>query len=108
LAEFHASYAADRLKPIDLDERPAVAGFGSCLACGLCNAGEAMRVIASRGMYLGPMDLALASSRSMPDADAALRSFAAVDDAALERVEAMCPGFVPLRRLAAFVRRHGA
>ncbi|NOU26746.1 MAG: hypothetical protein HOO96_02475 [Polyangiaceae bacterium] len=49
------------------------------------------------------MDLALASSRSMPDYDAAARSFAGASDAVLAEAEALCPTRVPLRELRQFV-----
>jgi hypothetical protein len=54
------------------------------------------------------MDLMLASSRSMPDYDAAARSFEAVGDERLAELEARCPTHVPMRRLAAFVRAKAA
>jgi hypothetical protein len=50
------------------------------------------------------MDLMLASSRSMPDYDAAARSFAAVGDDRLAELETRCPAHVPMRKVAAFVR----
>jgi hypothetical protein len=50
------------------------------------------------------MDLMLASSRSMPDYDAAARSFAAVGDERLAELETRCPTQVPMRKVAAFVR----
>jgi len=49
------------------------------------------------------MDLMLASSRSMPDYDAAARSFEIVSDARLEELEAICPARVPMRALKLFV-----
>jgi hypothetical protein len=50
------------------------------------------------------MDLMLASSRNMPDYDAARRSFDAIGDDRLSELEARCPVRVPMRRVAAFVR----
>ena len=55
------------------------------------------------GVYAGVMDLMLASSRNMPDFDAAARSFEAVGNDRLAELEARCPARVPMRRLAAFV-----
>jgi len=63
----------------------------------------ASRVVASKGAYAGVMDLVLASSRSMPDFEAAARSFEAVDDARLAELEAVCPTAVPMRAIKAFV-----
>jgi hypothetical protein len=102
LADFRRSYRG--LPPVASDERAALAGFGGCIACGRCDVGEGARIAASSGAYTGVMDLMLASSRSMPDFDAAARSFAAVGDDRLALLEARCPARVPMRRIAAFVR----
>lgn len=108
LRAFEESYASDRLPMVQEEERAAMATLGRCLACGLCDAGEGSRAAASAGTYAGAMDLMLASSRSMPDFDAAAASFAAVDDARLAALEARCPAQVPMRRVAAFVRAKAA
>jgi hypothetical protein len=106
--EFLASYvASDRLPPVTADERRVLPMLGGCIACGMCDVGEGVRAAASRGAYTGTMDLMLASSRSMPDFDAAMRSFAAVGDDRLAELEARCPARVPMRRVAAFVRAAG-
>jgi hypothetical protein len=104
LAAFKADYAADRLPALAADERRMLPTLSGCIACGLCDVGEGVRAASSHGRYAGTMDLVLASSRSMPDYDAALRSFAAVSDERLAELEARCPTRVPMRRLAAFVR----
>ncbi len=103
LAAFRESYAKDHLPPVTKDERKALRTFSGCIACGRCDVGEAARIVASRGTYGGVMDLVLASSRSMPDYDAAAKSFAAVDDAQLAAAEARCPTLVPMRELRSFV-----
>ncbi len=108
LADFQRSYAPDRLAPVSPAERAAMPTFGGCIACGLCDVGEGVRIAASRGAYRGTMDLMLASSRSMPDHDAALASFAATSDTRLAELEARCPTQVPMRRIAAWVRNKGA
>ena len=69
------NYAADRLPPVNPDERELLKGFGKRIACGLCDRGEGAR-IASNGTYRGVMSLMLAASRNMPDFDAAALSFA--------------------------------
>ncbi len=102
LADFRRSY--DRLPPVSGDERAAMPQLGRCIACGLCDAGEGARIAASEGVYAGVMDLMLASSRGMPDFDAARRSFDAVGDERLAVLEARCPARVPMRKVAAFVR----
>jgi hypothetical protein len=104
LAEFRRSYAADRLPPVSPEERRVLPRFSSCIACGLCDHGEGSRMARSAGAYAGVMDLMLASSRGMPDFDAAARSFAAVGDERLAELEGLCPTRVPMRAVAAFVR----
>lgn len=103
LASFRENYDADGLPPVTADERAAMAEFGRCIACGLCDRGEAARIAASRGEYRGVMPLMLAASRSMPDYRLAARSFAHVPDAALAEKERLCPAHVPMRRIARFV-----
>ena len=108
LALFHENYDADRLPPVDADERQKLAGFSRCIACGLCDVGEAPRIAASKGKYPGLMRLVLASSRSMPDFDAAKIALDCVPDEVLAEKEAICPTGVPFRELAAFVRAKAA
>ncbi len=104
LADFRRSYAADGVPALTPDERQLLPKLSGCIACGLCDVGEGAAIARSGGVYAGVMDLMLASSRSMPDYDAAARSFAAVSDARLAELEARCPTRVPMRSLAAFVR----
>jgi hypothetical protein len=108
LADFRRSYAPDRLPPVSPDERRLLPLLSGCIACGLCDAGEGAAMVRSRGTYAGVMDLMLASSRSMPDYDAAVRSFDAVTDERLAQLETRCPARVPMRRLAGFVRAKAA
>jgi hypothetical protein len=107
LREFEESYATKggliELSEADRLELPT---FGRCIACGRCDVGESSRIVASKGAYGGVMDLMLASSRSMPDFDAAARSFEAIDDARLAELEPTCPTAVPMRAIRAFVLRH--
>ncbi|MDP9149406.1 MAG: hypothetical protein M3O36_05640 [Myxococcota bacterium] len=104
LADFRRSYAADRLPAVTPEERRLLPRLSGCIACGLCNVGEGARIAQSRGIYTGVMDLMLASSRSMPDYDAAARSFEAVGAERLAELEARCPTRVPMRALASFVK----
>jgi succinate dehydrogenase/fumarate reductase-like Fe-S protein len=108
LADFRRSYAADRLPPITPEERRILPHLSGCIACGLCDVGEGARMARSQGMYAGVMDLMLASSRNIPDFDAAARSFDAVGDERLAELEARCPARVPMRQVAAFVRAKAA
>lgn len=104
IAHFRANYDADALPPVSPEERVAMAEFGRCIACGLCDRGEAKRIAASGGEYRGVMPLVLAASRSMPDYGSAARSFRHVPDDVLAEKERICPTRVPFRRLARFVR----
>jgi hypothetical protein len=108
LAAFRRSYAADRLPPLSPGERILLPQLTGCIACGLCDVGEGARIARSGGVYAGVMDLMLASSRNMPDFDAAVRSFDAVGDARLAELEARCPVQVPMRKVAGFVRSKAA
>ena len=108
LADFRKSYAPDRLPPVSPDERRGLAELGGCIACGLCDVGEGAAIARSGGTYRGVMDLMLASSRSMPDFDAAARSFDAIGDARLALLERRCPSGVPMRRVAALVKTKAA
>jgi hypothetical protein len=108
IGAFAENYAADGLSAVSPDQRAAMASFGRCFACGLCDRGEAARIAASGGAYLGVMQLVLASSRSMPDFAASARGFARVPPEVLEQKERICPGHVPIRALARFVQDKAA
>lgn len=104
LALFHDNYDADRLPSVDEDERSRIASFSRCIACGRCDVGEAERIARSEGRYPGLMTVVLASTRSMPDYDAAALALDEVPDEVLEAKEKTCPTEVPFRDLASFVR----
>jgi hypothetical protein len=108
VADFREHYAPDRLPPVAVSERKQLPMFGGCIACGLCDIGQGALTQISHGAYTGVMDLMIASSRSMPDFDAATASFAAIGDAKLAELEKICPTRVPMREIAAFVRAKGA
>ncbi len=105
---FRENYDADRLPPVLPDERAEMAAFSRCFACGRCDVGEADRIRRSAGAYPGLMQIVLASSRSMPDHDAAARALQHVPEEVLRQKEAICPAAVPFRSLARFVRRNHA
>lgn len=104
LVQFRVLYDPDGLPPIDGEERRQMPQFSRCVACGLCDRGEAERIASSGGAYRGVMSLVLAASRSMPDYRAAAYSFSFVSDDVLAEKERVCPTGVPFRRLARFVR----
>jgi hypothetical protein len=105
LAAFRASYRADDLLSLTTAERAFMDDVRGCVACGLCTLGD-LPSDARRTMG-APMNLFLASCRSMPDYGVALESFAALDDEALARLELECPARVPMRDLVRFVRTKG-
>ena len=104
LAEFRRNYDADGLPPVSEDERARMAAFSRCIACGVCDRGEAGRIAASGGAYRGVMPLMLAASRSMPDFRAAAYSFGFVPTEVLAEKEQNCPARVPMAAIARFVR----
>lgn len=108
LALFHENYEADRLPAVDAADRERLQTFSRCVACGLCDVGEADRIIASRGAYPGVMAVVLASSRSMPDFDAAAIALDHVPEEALRQKETICPAQVPFVELSRFVKRKAA
>ena len=108
IAAFRTNYDADGLPPVSPAERSAMPEFSRCIACGLCDRGEAERIAASGGAYRGVMALVLAGSRSMPDYRAAAYSFGFVSDEVLAEKEALCPTQVPFRAIARFVRDKAA
>lgn len=101
---FRENYDADGLPPVTAEERVAMMEFQRCIACGLCDRGEAGRIAASGGAYRGVMALMLCGSRSMPDFRAAAYSFSFVPDDVLEEKERICPTSVPMVAIARFVR----
>lgn len=104
LALFRENYDADRLPPLDADERGEVTRFSRCVACGRCDLGESERIARSGGAYPGLMAIVLASSRSMPDFDAAALALDHVPEEVLAAKEDVCPTGVPFVSLARFVR----
>jgi len=103
LSAFRESYAKDRLPAVHGDERRLLPTLSGCIACGACDEGEGARIAKSGGRFGGVMDLMLASSRSMPDYDAAALSFDAIGDERLAELEDRCPTRVPMRKVKAFV-----
>ncbi|MBW2455328.1 MAG: hypothetical protein JRI68_12490 [Deltaproteobacteria bacterium] len=104
LEQFHGNYGSEGLRAIDKSERDSLASFSRCIACGRCDFGEAERIASSDGQYPGLMQLVLASSRSMPDFDAAARGFDHVPESVLHRKVRRCPVSIPFPVLAEFVR----
>jgi succinate dehydrogenase/fumarate reductase-like Fe-S protein len=106
LALFRANYEAEHLSSISPAERDELAGYGRCIACARCNAGDAARIAESRGAYPGTMSLMLASSRNLPDFAAASEALRFISDEELAEKESICPAGVPMRKVARFIRHH--
>ena len=104
LRAFRANYDAEGLPPVTEQEREDLTEFGRCIACGVCDRGEAGRIKQSGGAYRGLMPLMLAGSRSMPDFRAAAYSFSFVPEQVLEQKQAACPTGMPMVKVARFVR----
>ena len=101
---FRDNYDAEGLPPVTEAERASIHRFQPCIACGLCDRGEAERIAASGGAYRGVMALVISGSRSMPDYRAAAYSFSFVPEAVLLEKERICPTHVAFRELARFVQ----
>lgn len=101
---FHENYGRERLLPVDGATREAMGAFSRCIACARCDVGEAERIAASRGAYPGLMRFVLASSRSMPDYDAAALAIEHVPLDVLRAKERLCPTGVPFVALVRFVQ----
>lgn len=108
IAAFRENYDPDGLPPVSIEERAQMPAFERCIACGLCDRGEAERIARSGGAYRGVMALVVGGSRSMPDFRAAAYSFSFVSDEVLAEKEALCPTGVPMRQIARFVRDKAA
>lgn len=108
LALFRENYDEDRLPPVAAAERAELSRFSRCIACGRCDVGESERIARSRGAYPGLMAVVLASTRSMPDYDAAKLALDHVPEEVLAAKEAECPTGVPFVSLARFVRAKAA
>lgn len=103
---FIENYGVEGLDSIDGDEREQMERYSRCIACGRCDIGEGERIQSSDGEYPGLMQLVLASTRSMPDFDAARRGFAHVPADVLRVKRKRCPVDLPFDELAAFVSAH--
>ena len=108
LPVFEANYGPDKLPALSAPQQADLPAYSSCIACGLCDAGEGERMARSKGAYPGLMQLVLASTRSFPDYDAAVLAFDHVPEAVLAEKEAICPTGVPFVKLARFVRAKAA
>jgi hypothetical protein len=104
LLAFRANYDEEGLPPVTQEEREALTEFGRCIACGVCDRGEAERIRRSGGAYRGLMPLMLAASRSMPDFRAAAYSFSFVSERVLRDKQQQCPTGMPMLKVARFVK----
>jgi hypothetical protein len=105
LARLRGYYAPDRLTPLSPVDRALLPAASRCIACGLCNEGDAPAVLSSGGAYPGTMQIVLASARSMPELYLAVPSLSWIPDESLAHKELVCPTGVPIRAVLAFIRR---
>jgi hypothetical protein len=108
IALFRENYDADGLPPVTPEERANLFAFQRCVACGICDRGEAGRIAKSGGAYRGVMALVISGSRSMPEFRAAAYSFKFVPTEVLAEKERACPVRIPFRQIAEFVRAKAA
>lgn len=104
LEEFHENYGEDGLLAVTEEERQTMTRYSGCIACGRCDVGESERMAESEGQYPGLMQLVLASTRSMPDYDAAAKGFSYIPEEVLRAKVRLCPARIPFAELAAFVQ----
>lgn len=105
IKQFRAQYDPERLSACRPGELDLLFGLGRCVACGLCDHGEAGRVAASRGTYPGTMPLVLSSVRNTSDLPAAAHAWAFLSPELLDAKQPQCPSGVPLPAVLDFVTR---
>lgn len=108
LDAFLDNYREDRLPPLTPEELHLLARVDGCLACGLCDTLARPAERDDAAGLPGPSALPSSVSRHPPDYDVLGRFLTRVEAEDLDRMEAICPGRVPLRRLAQLVRDVGA
>jgi hypothetical protein len=105
MEKFLANYGAEGLVPTTDADRLVLRGASRCIHCGLCDVMDAVLSVAARRDYDGMSRFPVAYTRASGDAPWVLQAATLADDAALARGEAVCPTGVPLRALAAYLRR---
>lgn len=102
---FLANYGPEGNIPYTEEDRAILRGASRCIHCGLCNAYDRALLETSRQLYAGASLIPLSYARATPDLPRARATLAALRDDGLLRSEAVCPTRVPLRAIAALLRR---
>lgn len=98
---FRGYFRDDRITGFTDSEHRDLVEFGGCVACGLCPSHCRVMELTG-GRFKGPMDLALAASRSHPEFVHDLDSI--ILCAACGQCEPVCPERVPMSRIAMAMR----
>lgn len=102
---FLRNYAVEGNLPTSAEDLRALRGASRCIHCGLCDAHDPSLSKLPRAVTDGPSALPVALSRAMPDLPHARPVLPLLEDAALAEGERVCPTRVPLREIAAYLRR---
>lgn len=102
---FLANYAPEGLVPISLEDRAVLKGASRCIHCGLCDAYDPSMSALPRTMYDGASLLPVAYARATPGLNRIAAVLERLEDAALVKAERVCPTRVPLKEIAAMLKR---
>jgi succinate dehydrogenase/fumarate reductase-like Fe-S protein len=106
IALYNRNYLPDGLVPLAAGEVERLPAYERCAVCGLCDAACPLVPDAAAQVFPGPSFLASCLSRSLPQFHAAADYLAYFDRCGECRAcEEVCPEDLPLREIAAFVRR---
>ena len=103
--KFLGNYAPEGLLPTSVEDRAVLHGASRCIHCGLCDAYDPALSQLPRSVYLGASQLAVSYSRAVPDVPHVAEIVARLEDAQMQRAEAVCPTRVPLRDILLYLRR---
>lgn len=102
---FLANYAPEGNIPTSLEDRAVLRGASRCIHCGLCEAYDNELSKLPRTLYDGAALIPVALTRASPDLPRARQLLSRLDPSLLASAEAVCPTRVPLRDLAAYLKR---
>jgi hypothetical protein len=102
---FLDNYATEGLVPTGDEDQHALLAASRCINCGLCDFHDLVLGTVPRHQYSGMSLFPVAYTRWTSDLARLSKAVHEVTDDALAAGEAVCPTRVPLRILAAYVRR---